>query len=303
MHTNQLETFLWVATLKNFHAAAGRLNLTQPAISARIAALEAELGTKLLNRHGTQIALTKDGLDAMRYAQEVLRLTKDLKRQKRDLESGQKTLRIGIVETLAYAWVSSLIKRIRIRFPRIGIELVTDSTSNLHRHLIRREIDIAFVVGVVYEPNVRCIWLAQYDLKWLASPAIRVGTRSVSLKELAKHVIVTYEEGTHINYEVKTLFKSNGLWPVRVIGCTATGIIIELVRKGIGIGVLPAATASEAIRLGEIKVLTSKSRLPKFDVCVSYPLDSPNGVSRTVAEIGQTVCESFQMRLLRRVRG
>ncbi|MBX9593420.1 MAG: LysR family transcriptional regulator, partial [Roseomonas sp.] len=47
-----LEIFFWVARLRSFRGAADRLNTTQPAVSQRIAALEAELGVRLLERGG-----------------------------------------------------------------------------------------------------------------------------------------------------------------------------------------------------------------------------------------------------------
>lgn len=290
MHTNQLETFLWVAALKNFHAAAGRMNLTQPAISARIAALEAEIGSKLLNRNGTSVTLTREGQDVMRYAQEMLRLTKELRRRKPAPDSGQKTVKIGIVETLAYAWLSELVMRVKARYPGIDMEIVTDSAVNIQRLLARRDIDVGLVVGVVYEPNVRCVWLTQYDLEWLGNPEIRQGRPVMPLKEIARHTIVTYEEATHVNFEIRKLFKANRIVPVRMVGCTAVGIILDLVRKGVGIGVLPAATAIDSIQKNEIEIIRSKSRLPKFDVFACYPLDSPTTIGLSIADIAQHLC-------------
>src|SRR5262245_31476327 len=109
MHLYQLETFMWVAALKNFHAAAVRLNVTQPGVSARISALEAELGMKLLTRRQREVTLTKDGHEFMRYAQEVLRLTAELKSRKPSLDSGERTIRIGMVGTLSHAMLTPLV--------------------------------------------------------------------------------------------------------------------------------------------------------------------------------------------------
>ena len=45
-----LETFVWVAQLKEFRGAAAKLNTTQPSISQRVAQLEDQLGVRLLKR-------------------------------------------------------------------------------------------------------------------------------------------------------------------------------------------------------------------------------------------------------------
>lgn len=52
LNYKRLETFVWVASLGSFRKAAERLHTTQPAISARIAGLEEELGVKLFEREG-----------------------------------------------------------------------------------------------------------------------------------------------------------------------------------------------------------------------------------------------------------
>jgi len=287
MHLNQLETFLWVASLKSFHAAAARLNLTQPAISARIAALEAEFGRQLLSRRGGQVTLTRDGVEVMRYAQEVLRLTQSLKRGETDRDTAQRTIRIGLVETLAYAWVADLIKLVQAYYPASHIEVATDSTANLHLALAQREIDAAFVVGVSYEPNLHCIWLTRYPLVWLAAPSIRLGSRTLSAEALAKHSIITYEESTHVHFEVRMLFETLGIDSVRMIGCRSVGAIIELTRKGVGIGILPAESVRDLLARGEIRQVSTAVALPMFDVFACHPTDAPNDVGRRIAEIGR----------------
>jgi DNA-binding transcriptional LysR family regulator len=293
MHVHQLETFLWVAALKSFRAAASRLNLTQPAISARIAALEEELGIQLLSRRGREVTLTQEGVTALRYAEEVLRLTRSLKNELPDLGTNERTVRIGIVETLAYAWLPALMQRVEAGFHGINIEIVTDSTANLQRALSRHEIDVVFIFGISYEPNARCVWLAQHKLRWIASPALGIRKRKLALTDLARYPIITYEEGTQVHFELKMLFKANGAWPVRLVGCNGVGTLVDLVREGHGIGVLPAETVRREIDRGDLVVLTSGVALAVFDVFVCYPVDSPSAIGRSIAEMGRQVCEAL----------
>ncbi|WEX75275.1 LysR family transcriptional regulator [Sinorhizobium numidicum] len=56
-----LRTFLRVAETGSFSAAAADLNLTQPAVSRQVSALEAHLNTRLLHRTTTALALTAEG--------------------------------------------------------------------------------------------------------------------------------------------------------------------------------------------------------------------------------------------------
>jgi DNA-binding transcriptional LysR family regulator len=52
LELRELEAFFWVATLRSFSRAADRLHTSQPTVSARVAALEAHLSVKLLERGG-----------------------------------------------------------------------------------------------------------------------------------------------------------------------------------------------------------------------------------------------------------
>ena len=67
-----LKTFLTVVRFRSFTRAAIELQLTQPAVSVHIAALESTLGTPLFNRTGRRIILTDAGRIAEKYARSVL---------------------------------------------------------------------------------------------------------------------------------------------------------------------------------------------------------------------------------------
>lgn len=296
MHLNQLETFLWVAALRNFHAAARRLNLTQPGISARIAALESELGRRLLSRRGGRVTLTRDGDGFLRYAREVLRLTAVLRSKEASDAGGIATIRVGMVGTVARVLLPSLTERLLEKTPLANIELVIDSTANLQRQLANRDIDVAFLVGVIYEPSIRAIWIANLQLEWLGSAALSTH-KTYRAKDLAEQRIVTFEAGTQISQEIEATLKQAkpGSEPQR-IGCTSVEAIVELVRLGMGIGTLPAAAVQAEIDRGEIKVLPSTVRLPVFDIFACFPTDSPSNVGASIAEIAQRLCRPLAAR-------
>ncbi len=65
----QLEAFLWICRLGTFHAAAERLNLTQPTVSLRIRELESALGARLFERRGNGMRLSAEGTILLRYAE------------------------------------------------------------------------------------------------------------------------------------------------------------------------------------------------------------------------------------------
>ena len=64
----QLDAFLWICRLGTFHAAAERLNLTQPTSSLRIREREAAVGSKLFERRGSGMQVSAKGSILLRYA-------------------------------------------------------------------------------------------------------------------------------------------------------------------------------------------------------------------------------------------
>lgn len=79
MDFQQLKIFLNVAALKSFSRAAERMYISQPSVSARIKALEEELGALLFDRSPPrELALTREGILFMDYAQKMLNLQKSL---------------------------------------------------------------------------------------------------------------------------------------------------------------------------------------------------------------------------------
>src|ERR1700721_4190733 len=73
MQIDQLETFLAVGTYGGFHRAAAALRISQPAVSARIRALEDSLGVKLFTRTGGTLTVSAAGKALRPHAEQLLR--------------------------------------------------------------------------------------------------------------------------------------------------------------------------------------------------------------------------------------
>jgi hypothetical protein len=79
MNLRFVEAFYWAVTLKSVTRASEKLFITQSALSSRIAALETELGTLLLDRRDKQFRLTTAGARFQRHAERLLNLQREIK--------------------------------------------------------------------------------------------------------------------------------------------------------------------------------------------------------------------------------
>ncbi|MFZ2155214.1 MAG: LysR family transcriptional regulator [Bradyrhizobium sp.] len=111
MDLKQIRYFVAVAEAGSFSAGARRAFVTQPTLSTAISALEAELGFALLERHARGVRLTAKGEGALVTAHSILRQTEQLKAASRDKPAG-KPLRLGILPTLAPAFVTGCLSRL-----------------------------------------------------------------------------------------------------------------------------------------------------------------------------------------------
>ena len=187
-----LETFVWVAQLRGFRAAAAKLNTTQPAVSARIAALEDELGARLFDRARRGAALTVKGERLLGYAERMLQLRADMLQAVLDRNEVRGLIRLGVAETIVHTWLSRLVERTHAVYPSVTLEIEVDTTPNLRAGLVKHQLDIAFLLGPISEPRMKNFALSSYPVAWVASPRLKLPAEPVPLAALARLPIITY---------------------------------------------------------------------------------------------------------------
>jgi DNA-binding transcriptional LysR family regulator len=149
-----LRYFLAVAEELNFSRAAERLHIAQPALSAQIRALEAQLGGELFTRTTRRVALTPTGEMLVEDVRDIVaRVDAALAKAQAAGRTERRVLRIGFAAHGAGEAGSEILRRFGKRSPSIERELVTASTlEELQRHVRDRATDVAFVwLPLLYE--------------------------------------------------------------------------------------------------------------------------------------------------------
>ena len=175
MNFKQVETFLWVSKLLSFSKTAQQQCTTQPAISSRIAALEAELGVTLFDRErNNKVVLTAKGHELLPYAEKIIYITKEFANKANQSASFSGLLRIGVSETVAQTWLSEFMERFQKDLPDVLIELTVDVSSGLTQQLSEGLIDIAFLLGPLSDSMMINEQLTSVPLVWVASPLLNI---------------------------------------------------------------------------------------------------------------------------------
>ena len=124
----QLRTFALVAELGSLRAAATALGVSEPAVSAAVAALRADLGDPLFRRTGSGIALTPGGRALATRARELVRLAD---RTRREVGQASSAGRLRVLATAACAEhvAGAVVAAFTQRVNRTGVDLTVGSTD------------------------------------------------------------------------------------------------------------------------------------------------------------------------------
>ncbi|MFD2262956.1 LysR family transcriptional regulator [Lacibacterium aquatile] len=284
-----LETFFWVARLGSFRRTAEKLNTTQPAISARIAQLEANLNVQLIDREGRRAALTAKGVELLGYVEQLLALRDEMVLAVTDADSLKGTVRLGLSETIVHTWLPRLVKELYQRHPQITLEISVDVSVNLRDTLMEGQLDLAMLLGPISAPNVTNVPLCTYPIAWVASPDLVGGDEPLTLNALAQWPIITYSRASRPYHQLIELFKQNKVPGVRVFGNSSLSSIVRMTMDGIGISAIPPTVVQEELASGRLRLLPTQTALPDLVFTATYVNTPNNSLAILVANIAQQV--------------
>jgi DNA-binding transcriptional LysR family regulator len=269
MDSRHLETLLWVVRLGGVGAAAQHLNLTQPAVTRRIQELERELGAKVLRRQGRNVVPTALGQTCLGSAERILSEVATM----RIAASGKAavgTIRVGVVESIALTWFQNFLARIEERYPRVQLEIDVDLSSRLANKLARRQIDIALLPGAVQLPGAVLVSLGSCAMKWLGHPQLCPTDREMTAADIAALPIIGMPQDANAYHSIIDWFEEAQVTPGLVHRCNSFSVVALLVRRGVGVSLLPPDLFAGDLESGVLKVMIEQPASPKVEYSAAY---------------------------------
>lgn len=145
MELKTLKSFVAVATLKSFSAAARELYTVQPAISRHITALEDELGVKLFFRNSREVVITTAGEQLLSEAIDLLRRAELAKEHVVKTYQGEiGSLTIAYMGGATLSFIPDLVRHYSLRYPKVDINLVEMTASEQIEAFEQNKIDLGF---------------------------------------------------------------------------------------------------------------------------------------------------------------
>lgn len=291
MNLKQLTYFVAVAEELHFGRAAERLGMAQPPLSRQIKQLEDDLGAALFNRGRSAIALTHAGERLLERGRSILDQIADTKLEIRRIGQGAEgRLRVGFVGSSTFGMLPTIIKSFRRSYPDVTLTLIPMNTAQLHRALVRREIDIAFARPALSDREFLTRKLGEEPLA-LAAPDTfetrRPGT--VDLDELQDTAVILYPEFPRPSYADFVLQNcaAKGLEVGERIFTMDLQTALSLVAIGEGVCIVPASVSSA--RRNGIRYLRIDPPLAMTELSVSSRLDDQGVHVRNFVTVAQKV--------------
>ncbi|WP_374713686.1 LysR family transcriptional regulator [Symbiobacterium terraclitae] len=299
MDVQGLEAFWWIAKTGSFNRAAERLFLTQPSVTARIQALEKELGQQLFERRPRGVRLTDAGRALLPHAERVLQ---DIKRARQAVLGLQNatggTLSVGSALTTSAYLLPEILTRFKALHPAVEV-LVHTGRSHQVQQLV---LDDTVQVGLVHAPLPSHAEIVTYPLSeepilLVVPPDHPVASRpEVSLDELTQESFITTDRASGYWALVEQWWASQGFVPHITMELDSIEAAKRMVLCGLGLTLLPHSTVKAEIALGQVVAvpLANSANLRRQNILIHRRGKIWSGTARAFL---RTVGEMFNVDL------
>ncbi|SCL28849.1 DNA-binding transcriptional regulator, LysR family [Micromonospora pallida] len=242
METRWLETFVAVADRRGFAAAAAELGVSQPTVSAQIAALEKEFGVALFDRDRRPIGLTDRGRALLVHAHAILgeiesargNVSESIGRRRGDV-------RLGTYPSATAGYIPELLKAFRAVYPLIRVRLVELGGAHLHDAAARGDVQLFLrqTTPPLSETVFRShpMWREKFKVLTPAYHPLARSDEPLAPAQLLKHPLIMTGRYDTDSLQTHPLWFSLRQPPPLAYQVSNPQSLVALVSAGLGVGV------------------------------------------------------------------
>lgn len=277
------KVFYYVATTLSFSEAAGKLFISQSAISQSVKTLERKLNQTLFVRSTKKVRLTPEGETLFRHIEPAVLLILRGESALLESSSGLGQLRIGASDTICRYFLVPYLEQFHKAFPGTHIK-VTNATSIRCVELLKNgQVDLI----VVNTPNshldtsLTSAEIYSFQDVFIANEAFHdLKEKEVSYKELLQFPILMLDKNSTTSEYLHSLFLKHQLDLIPEVELSSNDLLIDLARIGLGIAFIPDYCLKKMPK--DLFLLKMKEALPKRKLVLAYNSHVP--VSKAATE-------------------
>lgn len=241
MNLRDLTYLIKVAELRHFGKAAQACFVSQPTLSMQLKKLEEELGVVLLERNNKRVMLTPIGEQLIQRARRVLHEVEDLQRlAKNARDPYAKTLRLGVIPTIAPYLLPKIMQPIRQAFAKLGLQLFEAQTSMLLQKLKSGDLDTALLALPLEQPELESCELYQEPF-YLAVPHnhLLAAKKQIDDSTLVGQSLLLLDDGHCLRQQALDVCQLLGANEQQNFRATSLETLRQMVSVGSGITLMP----------------------------------------------------------------
>ncbi|MGV1792098.1 LysR substrate-binding domain-containing protein [Rhizobium sp. A37_96] len=251
MDASDLRVFEAVSRHGSMNRAAQELHTVQSNVTARIRALEEELGVSLFQRHARGVSTTPAGQRILPFVGRIAKLLADARTAALDEGSPAGTLAIGSLETTTALRLSPLLGRFAKTYPQVRLVVTTGTTRRLIDDVVACRVEGAFVAGPVSHPDLDHEVVFREELVLVTSPAIGAMEDLAGIADLKT---IVFQIGCSYRQRLESLLADMGVVTSKPLEFGSLDTIISCVSAGVGVTLLPKGVVAAAHREGRVAI-------------------------------------------------
>jgi DNA-binding transcriptional LysR family regulator len=241
----QIEGFLEVARRGNVSRAAEAMFVTQPTLTARLHALERELGEPLFARTRRGMRLTDAGRAFLPYAERAIRAVRDGRQALVDARSASAgRLVLGAAPAVSTYVLPALLQRFASAYPRVEVAVRTGHSEDVLQMLLREEVQLG-LVRALRHAEIESIPLYDDPLVLVVPPGHPFARRSnLGIADVASERLIFFDRTSSYYELTQSFFLSLGVTPREVMELDNIESTKKMVERKLGIALLPRSAAA-----------------------------------------------------------
>jgi DNA-binding transcriptional LysR family regulator len=229
---NNMNIFAIVVEQQSLNRASRYLNLSQPALSRKIMALEEELGVMLFERKGKRLELTPIGHTCYEYALQIRSITRDMQQKINEFKLGDVpvSITIGASLTTLQSTLPDLITFYTSENPHTDIKALTGKTHEIVTLVKEKKVDIGLIASFIDLPELHCVPLFEDHLCLVFPKGHPYMDRpAINLSDIHELPMILFSKGTWYRILMDELFHRYAVFPNVKMEIDSFEAIIRLV--------------------------------------------------------------------------
>jgi DNA-binding transcriptional LysR family regulator len=250
----QIEGFVEIARLGNMRRAADALSISQPALTARLQALEEELAAPLFRRTHAGMVLTPAGRAFLPHADRAIEAIRSGASLLRELEHGVVgELALAVAPAVSAYVLPEILVRFTERHPDVRLRVRTGHSEDIVDLVVRGEVELG-IVRKLRDARVRSRPLYEDELVLVARPDHPFADAGIVDVSEISHVQLILFDRTSSYYEVtNALFRAAGVVPRGITEVDNIEAAKRMVDRGLGVALLPGTAVADALTAGTLR--------------------------------------------------